>query len=309
MTTLILVEHDNQHIEPNTRALIKAAQAFQDAIVLLVVGYQCKAVAEEAACLPGVSDVWLADHECYAYQLAENIAPLIVSMGAEFDAVLTSASTFGKNILPRVAAKLDITQVSDVTRIIAKDTFEHPVYAGNAIETLKVLDAKKCLTIRTTAFEHVEGQQSTVAIKSIDSIFSTPQTIFIDHEKPVSMRPQLNNARVVVGGGRGFQDAERYKLLETFADKLGAAVAASRAAVDAGFAPNDHQVGQTGKVIAPDLYIAVGISGAVQHLAGIKDSKVIVAINKDEDAPIFQVANYGLVGDLFKILPELMAAL
>ncbi|KTC84154.1 electron transfer flavoprotein subunit alpha/FixB family protein [Legionella brunensis] len=309
MSTLVIVEHDNQSMHSSTRNTIAAAMQLKQNLVLLVAGHQCKAVAEQAAAIEGVHAVWLVDNICYEHQLAENLAELITSMASSFSAILAPSSTFGKNLLPRVAAKLDVTQISDVSRIIEQDIFEHPIYAGNAIETVKVLDPIKVLTIRTTAFDGVNGTQPPCCIELIDKPSSETKTKFVKHELSRSERPDLGSAKIVVSGGRGLQSAEKFKLIEELADALGAAVGASRAAVDAGFVPNDYQVGQTGKVVAPTLYIAVGISGAVQHLAGMKDSKVIVAINKDEDAPIFQIANYGLVGDLFELVPELIKQL
>ena len=309
MSTLILVEHNNNVMQSSTRHVVTAALALGDKPILLVVGYQCESVAAEAATLEGVDAVWLADHACYAEQLAENISSLVVSLATSFNAVLAASSTYGKNILPRIAAMLDVAQISDVVRIIDHNTFEHPIYAGNALETVRVLDDKKILSIRSTAFEAVNLGHSSCHIERINQVFSQDKTRFIDHQLTASVRPELSNAQIIVAGGRGLQSAEKFKLIEELADALGAAVGASRAAVDAGFVPNDYQVGQTGKVVAPNLYIAIGISGAVQHLAGMKDSKVIVAINKDEDAPIFQIANYGLVGDLFVVVPQLIEQL
>ena len=305
-STLILVEHDNITMAPSTRHLLSAAIQFGMPIELLVVGHNCQSVAEQAAVLEGVQKVWIADNVCYEHLLAENVSQLIVSMAPLFSNVLAAASTYGKNVLPRVAALLDVVQVSDVTAIIDPQTFEHPVYAGNAIETVRVLDEKKVVTIRATAFPSVEASQIACSIESNDAIFPLISSRFVGHKLSDSVRPELGNARRVVSGGRGLQSLEKFKLIDDLADVLGAAVGASRAAVDAGYAPNDYQVGQTGKIVAPDLYIAVGISGAVQHVAGMKESQVIVAINKDADAPIFQIANYGLVGDLFELVPELI---
>ncbi|CEK11201.1 electron transfer flavoprotein subunit alpha/FixB family protein [Legionella hackeliae] len=309
MSTLVIVEHDNQSMHPATRNTLSAALELKQNVVLLVAGYQCQAVAEQAAAIAGVHAVWLVDNVAYEHQLAENMAQLIISVADSFTSILAPASTFGKNILPRVAAKLDVAQVSDVSRVLDKDTFEHPIYAGNAIETVKTLDAIKVLTIRTTAFDSVTDSQSPCCVERIDKSIHESSTKFVKHELSKSERPDLGSAKIVVSGGRGLQSAEKFKLIEELADALGAAVGASRAAVDAGFVPNDYQVGQTGKIVAPTLYIAVGISGAVQHLAGMKDSKVIVAINKDEEAPIFQIANYGLVGDLFELVPEFIQQL
>lgn len=309
MSTLVLVEHNNQSIHPSTRNILSAALELDKEPTLLVVGHQCKAVADQAAELAGVHSVWYIDKPCYEHQLAEQIGDLIVSFARSFDVIIAPASTYGKNIVPRVAALLDVGQVSDVTRIIDANTFEHPIYAGNAIETVKVLDATKVMTIRSTAFNPVSETQSACCVELMDKEFLSKNSQFVRHELSKSERPELGSAKIVVSGGRGLQSAEKFKLIEELADALGAAVGASRAAVDAGFVPNDYQVGQTGKVVAPTLYIAVGISGAVQHLAGMKDSKVIVAINKDEDAPIFQIANYGLVGDLFELVPQLIELL
>lgn len=308
MSTLVIVEHDNKTMHSSTRQALMAALQFDKEPVLLVVGYQCEAVAAEASELAGVQTVWLVDDETYQYQLAENVSELIASLASPFAAILAASTTSGKNLLPRVAALLDTAQISDVTKLIDQNTFERPIYAGNAIETLRVLDDKKILTIRTTAFEPVMQSQPACPIERLDKIFKTTTT-FVDHQLSQSVRPELGNAKIIVSGGRGLQSAEKFKIIEDLADVLGAGVGASRAAVDAGFVSNDHQVGQTGKVVAPNLYIAIGISGAVQHLAGMKDSKVIVAINKDEDAPIFQIATYGLVGDLFVLVPQLIEEL
>ncbi|HAU1339136.1 TPA: electron transfer flavoprotein subunit alpha/FixB family protein [Legionella pneumophila] len=309
MSTLVLVEHNNQQLHPATRNILSAALELGDKITLLVVGYQCRSVAEEAAILKGVHAVLHVDNPCYEHQLTEAVSDLVVSFANSFSAILAPSSTYGKNILPRVAAQLDVTQISDVSKIINSDTFEHPVYAGNAIETVRVLDSLKVMTIRTTAFDSITSSQEACCIESIDKEFQAKGSQFVRHELSKSERPDLGSAKIVVSGGRGLQSAEKFKLIEELADTLGAAVGASRAAVDAGFVPNDYQVGQTGKVVAPMLYIAVGISGAVQHLAGMKDSKVIVAINKDADAPIFQIATYGLVGDLFELVPQLIEQL
>lgn len=309
MGTLVLVEHNNRQLHSATRNTLSAALELGNKITLLVAGYQCRAVAEEAAKIEGVHAVLHVDSPGYEYQLAEPISDLVVSFANSFGAILAPSSTFGKNILPRVAAKLDVTQLSDVSKIIDVETFEHPIYAGNAIETVRVLDSLKVMTIRTTAFNPIMSSQESCCIESISKEFQTKGSQFVRHELSKSERPDLSSAKIIVSGGRGLQSAEKFKLIEELADVLGAAVGASRAAVDAGFVPNDYQVGQTGKVVAPMLYIAVGISGAVQHLAGMKDSKVIVAINKDEDAPIFQIANYGLVGDLFELVPQLIEQL
>jgi electron transfer flavoprotein alpha subunit len=309
MSTLIIVEHNNQMMHPATLNVVAAALELNKEPILLVAGHQCEEVAKQAASIAGVHAVWLIDHIYLKQQMAENLSQYIQAIAASFSAILAPASTFGKNLLPRVAAKLDVAQISDVTRIIDENTFEHPIYAGNAIETVKIFDPIKVLTIRTTAFNPIEAAQTPCCIERMNKEIKESQTRFKKHVLSHSPRPDLGSAKIVVSGGRGLQSAEKFKLIEELADALGAAVGASRAAVDAGFVPNDYQVGQTGKVIAPTLYIAVGISGAVQHLAGMKDSKVIVAINKDEEAPIFQIANYGLVGDLFELIPELVKKL
>lgn len=309
MSTLVIVEHDNKMMHPATRNTVAAALQLKENPVLLVVGHQCQTVADQAAAIAGVHVVWLVDNAAYAHQLAENVSELVITMASSFSAIVAPASTFGKNIVPRIAAKLDVAQISDVSRVVDQNTFEHPIYAGNAIETVRVLDNIKVLTIRTTAFDSITAEQSPCCIEHIDKVIESKTSKFVRHELSRSERPDLGSAKIVVSGGRGLQSAEKFKLIEELADVLGAAVGASRAAVDAGFVPNDYQVGQTGKVVAPTLYLAIGISGAVQHLAGMKDSKVIVAINKDEDAPIFQIANYGLVGDLFELVPQLIEQL
>lgn len=309
MSTLMVVEHDNQVMHSSTRHMLSAALQLGKEPILLVVGYQCQSVAEEVASLAGVKSVWLVDNACYEHFFAENMSQLIADLASSFKYVMASASTFGKNILPRVAALMDVAQISDVIKIIDATTFERPIYAGNAIETVEALDEKILLSIRTTAFDAIINTQAPCEIKQLDKIFPASQTKFIKHQLSQSLRPNLSNAKIVVSGGRALQSAEKFKLIEALADTLGAAVGASRAAVDAGFVPNDYQIGQTGKVVAPTLYIAIGISGAIQHLAGMKDSKVIVAINKDADAPIFQIANYGLVGDLFELVPQLIEQL
>lgn len=310
MSTLILVEHNNKTMHPATRNVLAAALELDNKPILLVVGHQCEEVANQAAALAGVHEVWCVDKPFYEHQLAEQTSDVVLPFANTFNAILAASSTYGKNILPRIAALLDVAQISDVSKIISSDTFEHPVYAGNAIETVRVLDEIKVMTIRTTAFNPVTSTQTPCCIEHINNQEGdTKGSQFIRHELSKSERPDLGSAKIVVSGGRGLQSAEKFKLIDELADALGAAVGASRAAVDAGFVPNDYQVGQTGKVVAPALYIAVGISGAVQHLAGMKDSKVIVAINKDEDAPIFQIADYGLVGDLFELVPQLIEQL
>lgn len=309
MSVLILVEHDNHVMQSSTRSVLSAALQLNNNVVLLVVGHQCQSVAEQASTLKGVQSVLLADHECYAHQLAEPTSELIVELSASFSHILCASSTYGKNILPRCAAKLDVAQLSDVTRIVDQRTYEHPIYAGNAIETVELLDAIQVLSIRTTAFDAAIEKQNQCGIESLPQTYNHQKTQFLGRVLNESVRPDLNAASIIVSGGRGLQSAEQFKMLEELADALGAAIGASRAAVDAGFVPNDYQVGQTGKIVAPDLYFAIGISGAVQHMAGMKDSNVIVAINKDPDAPIFQIANYGLVGDLFVLIPQLIQEL
>lgn len=309
MSVLVVVEHNNQFMSAANRNTLAAALQLDKNPVLLVVGHECRAVAEQAAKMAGVTAVWLVDEACYAHQLAESMSQLLVSIASTYSAILAPASTFGKNLLPRVAAILGVAQISEVSRILDQNTFEHPIYAGNAIETVRVLDTLRVLTIRSTAFDAITAEQSPCTIESIDALPVDSKSKFIKQELSPNERPELASAKIVVSGGRGLQDAEKFKLVEELADVLGAAVGASRAAVDAGFVPNDYQVGQTGKIVAPALYIAIGISGAVQHLAGMKESKVIVAINKDEEAPIFQIANYGLVGDLFELVPQLIEAL
>jgi len=306
MSVLIIVEHDNQKMSPATRNLVRASMELAANPILLVFGFNCEAVVEEAATINNVQAVWYADNICYKNFLAEPVSKLIVNISDSFSHILMSSTTFGKNILPRVAALLDIAQVTDVVNILDESTFVHPIYAGNALEKVKILDTKKALTIRTTAYEPILERQSRCSIEKIDYVAEYNNSEFINHRIEKLDRPDLNSAEIVVSGGRGLQNAEQFKLVEKLAIVLGAAVGASRAAVDAGFVPNDYQVGQTGKIVAPNLYIALGISGAVQHLAGMKDSKVIVAINIDEDAPIFQVATYGMVGDVFDLVPKLI---
>ncbi len=309
MRVLVIAEHDHVHLHPSTAHVLTAARALGDEVIVLVAGAQCGTVAEDAAKLAGVTKVLLADDMAYAHFFADNLSALVTMCAEGVSAILAPATTFGKDLVPRVAAKLDVTQVSDVTHIINVDTFEHPIYAGNAIETVRGLDAIKILTIRTTAFDAMIDEQSSCAIETLDLPAEVSRITCTDVSASVSERPDLSSAKRVVSGGRGLQSAEQFKLIEALADALGAAIGASRAAVDAGFISNDHQVGQTGKIVAPSLYVAVGISGAIQHLAGIKDSKIIVAINKDAEAPIFQMADYALVGDLFTLVPELIEKL
>ncbi|MBH78997.1 MAG: electron transfer flavoprotein subunit alpha [Gammaproteobacteria bacterium] len=309
MTSLVVAEHDNAELKPVTLVVVSAAAAIGEGIDVLVAGEGCQAVADAAAGIPGVGKVLLADNAAYANQLAENVAPLVAEVGASYSHILTAHSTVGKNFLPRVAAALDVAQISDIQAVDAPDIFKRPIYAGNAIATVKSADPIKVISVRGTAFDPVAGEGGSASVEAVASVHDAGLSSFVSEELAKSERPELTAARVVISGGRGMQDGENFSLLDGIADKLGAAIGASRAAVDAGFVPNDMQVGQTGKIVAPELYIAVGISGAIQHLAGMKDSKVIVAINKDEDAPIFQVADYGLVADLFQALPELESQL
>lgn len=308
MTTLLIAEHNNSELNDATLKAATAASQLGGDVHVLVAGAGCAAVADAAAKIAGVSKVLLADAPALDKMLAEAMGALVVSLADGYDAIVTAATTNGKNFMPRIAALLDVGQVSDVSKIVDANTFERPIYAGNAIQTVSSSDAKKILTIRTTAFAAAESSGS-AAIETVTVPELPALSEFMNEELTKSDRPELTAAKIVVSGGRGMQSGDNFVMLEKVADKLGAAVGASRAAVDAGFVPNDYQVGQTGKVVAPDLYIAVGISGAIQHLAGMKDSKVIVAINKDEEAPIFQVADYGLVADLFTAVPELEAEL
>tara|TARA_X000001036_G_scaffold54511_1_gene44070 strand:+ start:7045 stop:7974 length:930 start_codon:yes stop_codon:yes gene_type:complete len=305
MKILVIAEHDNTSLKGSTNSTIAAAKEISSDISVLVAGHSCSSVSDEAACLDGVTSVILADSSTYENFLAEDIANLIVSISDDFEYILAPATTFGKNFLPRVAAILDSQQISEITEVVSADTFKRPIYAGSCIATVKTLEPKKIISVRSTAFDGVTKGESQASVTDVSSTDSLNVSSFVKEDLAVSDRPELTAADIVVSGGRGMQSGDNFHLLDSIADKLGAAVGASRAAVDAGFVPNDYQVGQTGKIVAPDLYIAVGISGAIQHLAGMKDSKVIVAINKDEDAPIFQVADYGLVADLFEALPEL----
>lgn len=311
MKILIVAEHDNKELKPVNSHVLTAAVALGNEIDVLVIGNQCNSVVEQAKKMPHVKKILVADAKEYEHQLAENVAPLIAEVSKNYQYVISGATTFGKNILPRAAALVDSALVADIIKVVSPDTFVRPIYAGNALATVKSNDAIKFLTVRNTAFATTENATDVQAVnvETITAIIPNTLSQFEKQELTVSARPELTSARVVISGGRGLKSADNFKLIEKIADKLGAAIGASRAAVDAGFAPNDYQVGQTGKVVAPDLYIAVGISGAIQHLAGMKDSKVIVAINSDPDAPIFEIADYGLVGDLFQILPELDAAL
>ncbi|HKU55358.1 MAG TPA: electron transfer flavoprotein subunit alpha/FixB family protein [Rhizomicrobium sp.] len=308
MASLVLAEHDNAALKDATHKTVSAAAQVSTPVHVLVAGENCAAVAQSAARIAGVEKVLLADAPLYAKQLAEPMQALILSLADHYDAIMAPATTSGKNILPRVAAKLDTPQISEILKVVSPDTFERPIYAGNAIETVQAPAGKKILTVRTTAFKAAE-ESGSAAVEKIASAADPGLSKFAGETLSKSERPDLTSAKIVISGGRGLGSAENFKLLDSIADRLHAAVGASRAAVDAGYVPNDYQVGQTGKAVAPDLYIAVGISGAIQHLAGMKDSRRIVAVNKDEEAPIFQVADYGLVGDLFKILPELDAEL
>ncbi|MBE0350865.1 electron transfer flavoprotein subunit alpha/FixB family protein [Pseudoalteromonas lipolytica] len=308
MKTLVIAEHDNGVLKPETHKTMTAAVKLGFDVDLLLAGENLAAMSEKAASIAGVSNLLVADDTAYAHQLAENVADLVLSLSDNYSHIVASATTTGKNFMPRVAALLDVAQISEIIDVIDADTFKRPIYAGNAIATVKSLDTKKVITVRASSFD-VAAEQAPVSVSAIDSKGSSGLSEFVSQEQTESERPELTAAPVVISGGRGMQNGENFALLNGIADKLGAAIGASRAAVDAGFVPNDMQVGQTGKIVAPDLYIAVGISGAIQHLAGMKDSKVIVAINKDPDAPIFQVADYGLVADLFDVLPELENAL
>jgi len=309
MSTLVIAEHDNTSLKPVTRNVLAAAKAIGGDVHVLVAGANCGGAAKQAAAIGGVAKVLVADNAAYGHQLAENLAPLAAEVGKSYSHVLAPHTTSGKNLLPRVAALLGVAQISDIIEVVSQDTFKRPIYAGNAIATVKSSDKIKVLSVRGTAFDPVPADGGSATTDAIGSAHDAGVSTFVREEIAKSERPELTAARIVISGGRGMQNGENFKLLDGIADKLGAAIGASRAAVDAGFVPNDMQVGQTGKIVAPELYIAVGISGAIQHLAGMKDSKVIVAINKDEDAPIFQVADYGLVADLFKALPELEKAL
>jgi len=309
MPTLLLAEHDNKTLKDATNKALTAARAIGGEVHVLVAGSGCKAAADAAAKLDGVAKVLLADAPVYDHMLAEPTAALIVSIAGAYDTIMAAATTSGKNIMPRVAALLDVMQISEVSKVVAPDTFERPIYAGNAIQTVRSTEAKRVITVRTAAFQPT-GEGGSAPVESATAAADPGISGFVGEELSKSERPELTSAKIIISGGRAMQSRDNFtKYIEPVADKLGAAVGASRAAVDAGYAPNDWQVGQTGKVVAPELYIAVGISGAIQHLAGMKDSKVIVAINKDEEAPIFQVADYGLVADLYTALPELASEL
>lgn len=308
MSILVYAEHDNSVLKTDTLKTVAAAQQIGGDITILVAGHNCQAVAEQAAKVNGVAKVIVADSAVYEHQLAENVSLLVTELAADYAVIMASALTTGKNFMPRVAALLDVAQISDIIAVESADTFVRPIYAGNAIATVQSLDAKQVITVRSTGFDAV-ATDGAADITNLDKVVDAGISSHVRDELTVSQRPDLGSARVVISGGRGMQNGDNFRLLNGIADKLGAAIGASHAAVDAGFVPNDMQVGQTGKIVAPDLYIAVGISGAIQHLAGMKDSKVIVAINKDPEAPIFQVADYGIVADLFEALPELENAL
>ncbi len=305
MAILIIAEHDNSTLKGATLNAVTAATQMGDDLHILVAGSGCAAVADAAANVAGVNKVLVADSAAYEHQLAENMSKLVAELGKDYSHVVAPATTTAKNFLPRVAALLDVAQISDITSVDAADTFQRPIYAGNAIATVQSLDSIKVITVRGTAFDAASTEGGSAAVEAVSSVHDAGISSFVGEEMAKSDRPELTAAKVVISGGRGMGNGENFSILESVADKLGAAVGASRAAVDAGFVPNDMQVGQTGKIVAPELYIAVGISGAIQHLAGMKDSKIIVAINKDEEAPIFSVADYGLVADLFDAVPEL----
>ena len=308
MTTLLIAEHDNKILNEANKKAMDAATKIGEEVHVLVAGKDCSEIADEVSKIAGVSKVLLCDNPVYEKHMAESYADLVVEISSDYNAILTTASTTGKNFMPRVAALLDVPQISEIINVIDSNTFERPIYAGNAIQTVKSLSDKKIITVRAPSFQAVENQDP-ATVENIQNSEDKNLSEYISEELTKSDRPELTAAKIIISGGRGMQNGENFVLLEGVADKLGAALGASRAAVDAGFVPNDYQVGQTGKVVAPELYIAVGISGAIQHLAGMKDSKVIVAINKDEEAPIFQVADYGLVADLFKATPDLNTAL
>ena len=309
MSVLVIAEHDNDEVRTATLNAVTAAGEIDTDVDLLVAGSGCAGVADECSSIQGVTRILLVDDPAYEHDLPENLSPLVQSLAERYSHVLAPASTFGKSLLPRVAARLDVQQISDISDIESADTFVRPIYAGNALATVQSTDSVKLITIRTTAFDAAPTEGGNAAIEKIEAVACPALAEFLGQELTPSERPELTSAGIVISGGRGMQSGDNFAMRERIADKLGAAVGASRAAVDAGYVPNDYQVGQTGKVVAPNLYIAVGISGAIQHLAGMKDSKVIVAINKDEEAPIFQIADYGWVADLFTAIPELEAAL
>ena len=305
MSVLVLAEHDDNEMIPATLHAVTAAAVLDSDVHLLVAGKDCGQVAEGAAKIAGVSKVIHAEHDAYAKPLAEDFALLLQAMAGDYDALIAASTTMGKNVMPRLAAQLDIAQLSDIVDVMSADTFKRYIYAGNALATVKTSDAKKVITVRTTAFEPAAAEGGSASVETVAAVDPAGLSAFVGREVSGGERPELTSAGIVVSGGRGMGSGENFSLIEALADQLGAAVGASRAAVDAGYVPNEYQVGQTGKIVAPELYVAVGISGAIQHLAGMKDSKVIVAINKDEEAPIFQVADYGLVADLFQAIPAM----
>ncbi len=309
MRVLIIAEHDNSILKPATLSTVSAAKQLGDDLHILVAGYNCSSVAEDASKIDGISKIFICDDSAYEHSMPENMASLVLSIANNYTHILSAATTGGKNYMPRIAAKLDVAQISDIVSVESADTFVRPIYAGNALATIQSSDDIKIITVRNTAFDAVAAAGGSAVIENIPAAEICDSANFVSQELSVSDRPELTAADVVVSGGRGLGNKESFKLVEALADKLGGAVGASRAAVDAGYVPNDYQVGQTGKIVAPELYIAIGISGAIQHLAGMKDSKVIVAINKDEDAPIFEIADYGLVADLFDAVPELTDAI
>jgi len=309
MTILVLAEHDNNAVRPSTLNVVTAAGQMGSDVHLLVAGKDCDGAAQACAAIAGVAKVLVVDDAAYEHEIAENLSALILSLADSYEHIVFAATASGKNVMPRVAALLDVAGISDITEVESADTFVRPIYAGNAMARVQSGDAKKIISVRTTSFEEAAGEGGSAAVETTSAAATSDQVSFVGQELSSSDRPELTSARIVISGGRGMQNGENFQMLDEIAEKLNAAVGASRAAVDAGFVPNEYQVGQTGKVVAPDLYIAVGISGAIQHLAGMKDSKVIVAINKDEEAPIFQVADYGLVADLFDALPEFSKAL
>jgi len=309
MSILVIAEHDNQSIKPATRNTLGAAAAIGGEVHVLVAGSGCAAAAQAAAAIPGVTKVRVADAAQYGDHLAESLGALVTGLAPEYSHVLAPATAFGKNFLPRVAALLDVAQISEISAVVSPDTFVRPIYAGNALATVQSKDRIKVISVRSTGFDAVPASGGSAAVENVAAVADAGLSKMVGRELTKSDRPELTAAKVIVSGGRGMGSGENFKILEPLADKLNAAMGASRAAVDAGYAPNDWQVGQTGKIVAPELYIAIGISGAIQHLAGMKDSRVIIAINKDEEAPIFQVADYGLVGDLFAVVPELVKEL
>ena len=309
MTCLVVAEHDNAELKASTLSTVMAASQIGGDIHVLIAGSNCGAVAEQAAKVAGVATVKVADDARYEHVLAEPVAALLVGLAGDYSHILAPATTFGKNIMPRVAALLDVAQISDISAVVSEDTFVRPIYAGNAMATVQSTDATKVITVRGSTFDKAAADGGSASTETIAAADDPGISSFVGQELSQSERPELTAAKIVISGGRGVGSSENFTLIEGLADKLGAAVGASRAAVDAGYVPNDYQVGQTGKIVAPELYIAIGISGAIQHLAGMKDSKVIVAINKDEEAPIFQIADYGLIGDLFDVVPQLTDAL